>query len=155
MSNDIDPDKPASEQFDLSTETNDDLLDPEKLQAIARELERVPDAELSCHADDYLAELVDATKRLESAAEDARKEGYEAELSPRIDDGEMVRNLQKRTGSHTYVTDTEGAFAAVADAGADPLDVAKVKVGDLRDVLGTKADDYLGQSEYSYFARQS
>jgi len=54
MSNDIDTDKPASEQFDLSTETNDSLISPKKLHQIARELERVPDTDLSSHADEFI-----------------------------------------------------------------------------------------------------
>jgi len=73
MTDGLDPDRPASEQFDLSTDVNDDLLDPEKLNEVGRELERVPDADCSSHADDYLADLVAACKRLEDAAEAARK----------------------------------------------------------------------------------
>jgi hypothetical protein len=154
MSQDVDTSKPASEQFDLSTETNDEILDPEKLHEVARELERVPDADLSSHADDYLGELVEAVKRLESAAEDARKEGYEEELSSRVDVGEVVHNVEKVSGRHSYVTDADAAFEAVEDAGVEPLSVAKVSVGDLRDVLGTDAEDYLDYSEYEYFKRQ-
>lgn len=153
MTNDIDPDKPASEQFDLSTTTNDDLLDPEKLHAVARELERVADTDLACHADDFLAEHVAALKRLENAAEDARKAGYEDELSERVTDGERVGPVAKQTGTNTWVDDDEGALAAVADRGHDPLDVAKVSIGDLREVLGSEADEFLGASEYSFFRR--
>jgi hypothetical protein len=154
MADSIDTDKPASEQFDLTTETNDEILDPEKLHEVAHELEKIPDADLSCHSSDFLAEHVEALKRLEDAVEDARKKGYEAELKPRVDDGEQVGNLQKRSGSNTFVADAEAAFAAVAEAGGDPLDVASVKVGALRDVLGASADEYLGSSEYTFFARQ-
>lgn len=154
MTDDINTDKPASERFDLSTETNDKLLDPEKLHTVARELERVPDADLSCHSDEFLAELTAALKRLENAAEDARKDGYEDELDDHVDDGETVGPVRKQSGSSTYVVDAEGAFAAVSEAGEDPLSVADVKIGDLRDVLGSEADAYLGSSSYSYFVRQ-
>lgn len=56
----VDQSKRASQQFDLSTETNDDLLDPDKLHAIAGELEKVEDTDLSCHSDEFLAELAAA-----------------------------------------------------------------------------------------------
>ena len=151
----VDESKPASEQFDLSTETNGELLDPDKLHAIASELEKVPDTDLSCHANEFLAELAAACKHIENAAEDARKDGYEGELHGRVDDGEQVGPLVKQSGRNTWVTDGEAAFAAVADAGADPMDVASVSIGDLRDVLGNDADEFIGESSYSYFRRQA
>jgi len=152
---DINTDEPASEQFDLSTETNDELIDPEKLEAVAAELEKVPDTDLSCHADEFLAEHSAALKRLSDAAEDARKDGYEDELDDRVEDGETVGPLRKQSGRNTWVSDTEGAFAAVADEGEDPLNVAKVSIGDLRDVLGDRAaEEYIGEASYEYFVRR-
>jgi len=151
MSNGIDTDKPASEQFDLSTDDNEDLVDPEKLEEVARELERVADTDLSCHGDEFLAEHVAALKRLENAAEAARKDGYEDELDDRVAPGESVGPLSKVSGSNSWVADAEGAFAAVADEGVDPLDVAKVSIGDLRDVLGNRASDYIEASAYTYY----
>ncbi len=151
----IDPNKPASEQFDLTMETNDDLLDPEKLQEIAAELEKVPDTDLSCHASEFLAELAAACKRIENAAEDARKDGYEGELDDRVSEGQQVGPLVKQSGKSTWVTDTESAFAAVSEAGEDPMDVATVSISGLRDVLGPDADEFIGESNYTYFRRQS
>lgn len=132
-------------------------VDADDLNTTARTLERVveSDADVSDADDEPLADLAAACKRLENAAEDARKEVYEDELDDRVAEGETVGNLNKRLGSSSYVTDAEGAFAAVADAGEDPLAVANVSIGDLRDVLGAEADEYIGSSEYSYFRRQS
>jgi hypothetical protein len=140
---------------DLTTETNDDLLSPDKLDAVAAALETIPDTDLSCHADEFLAEHTAALKRLENAAENARKNGYEDELDDRVKAGETVGPLRKQTGRNTWVSDTEGAFAAVADHGNDPLDVASVGIGDLRDVLGDRAaEEYIEASSYSYFVRR-
>lgn len=72
-----------------------------------------------------------------------------------MDDGESVGPLRKQSGRNTWVADDEAAFAAVAEAGADPMDVASVSIGDLRDVLGNDADEYLGESTYSYFRREA
>lgn len=152
----MDESKPASEQFDLTTETNDDLLDPDKIHAIAGELEKVPDSDLSCHDSEFLATLAAACKHVENAAEDARKDGYEDELDDRVSEGERVGPLVKQSGTNTWVDDSEGAFAAVADAGEDPMDVAKVSIGDLRDVLGDNdAEEFIGSKPYTYFRREA
>lgn len=140
------------DRFDLGDAPDVDVTE---LQAAARTLEQTveADADVSDADTDDLAALVSACKRLEDAAEEARKDVYEPELDDRVSEGEQVGDLHKRSGASSYVTDAEGAFAAVSDAGADPLDVAKVSVGDLRDVLGGDADAFVGQSEYSYFVR--
>jgi len=109
---------------------------------------------MMCHANDLLAEHVAALKCLENAAEDARKDGYEDELDDRIDVGESVGPLSKVSGSNTGVGDAADAFAAVADQGEDPLDVATVKISALRDVLGREADEYIDEASYTYFRRQ-
>jgi len=140
---------------DLTTETNDDLLNPNKLNAVAAALKPIPDTDLSCHADEFLAEHTAALKRIENAAENARKNGYENELDDRVAAGEFVGPLRKRSGRNTWVSDTEGAFAAVAAHGDDPLDVATVSIGDLRDVLGDRAAEaYIDESSYTYFVRR-
>lgn len=150
---DVDPDQPASEQFDLSVGLEDVNLDPERLDTLAAELERAPDVAFDEWPSDHLAEFVAAAKRLENAVEDARKDHAEAELADRIDEGESVGPVRKQSGASTYVEDAEGAFAAVSEAGEDPLAVADVKVSALRDTLGDDADEYLGENSYSYFRR--
>jgi len=52
-----------------------------------------------------------------------------------------------------YYTDFEDEVMAVADEGADPMDVAKVSISDLRDVLGKDAEEYIGEASYTYFRR--
>jgi hypothetical protein len=136
-----------------TNDTNPGLLDVETLNNLAANLEEIPDIDLSSHDSEYLADLAAACKRLENAAEDARKDGYEDELDPRVDEGESIGPLTKQQGASTWVEDTEGAFAAVAETGEDPLRVASVNVTDLREVLGEHADEYLGQSNYTYFRR--
>lgn len=131
----------------------DFTLTPVDIHGLADELERAEAFDPDDADDEALADMVAACKRIEDAAETARKEVFEDALSERVDNGETVGPVAKQLGSHTYVTDAEGAFAAVAERGEDPLDVAKVKVGDLRDILGADADRFLGQSEYSYFRR--
>lgn len=150
-----DEDKPASEQFDLSEATEPADVEPQDIHEVARELERVPETDLSCHADDYLADLVAACKRIEDAAEEARKDGYEDELDERVDEGQSVGPLRKASGTRRYVTDHAAAFDAVLDAGKDPREVAKVKASALSDVLGDDAEEFVGETEYSYFRRQS
>lgn len=150
----VDTDTPASEQFDLSFGTDLSLTIGD-IAGPADDLERVPDAaDPDDYSDEGLAELIAALKRLENAAEDAR-DHLEDALDDRTEPGDRVGDIQRIEGKNSYVTDAEGAFAAVADAGEDPLDVASVKIGDLRDVLGRRADEYLGSSSYSYWRRQT
>jgi len=149
-SNPTDSDRP-----NLIMTTNYELLAPEKLEAVAAELEKVAGTDLSCHNPEFLAEHSAALKRLEDAAEEARKEGYEDELDDRVDEGETVGPLRKQSGRNTWITDTEGAFAAVAEAGEDPLDVAEVGIRDLRDVLGdAAAEEFIDEASYEYFVRR-
>lgn len=148
-------DEPASEQFDLGESAETPDVDAADLDAVARELERAVESEMDVSDTDAedLAELSAACKRLEDATEEARKDIFEDELGDRVDDGERVGPLSKQSGRNTWVTDDEGAFAAVAEAGEDPMDVASVSIGDLRDVLGEDASEFIGESEYSYFRR--
>lgn len=153
MPDDIDTDAPASEQFDLSHGAAFEAT-VETLAEVARELELHDAANPDAMCDEDLADMVAALKHLENAAEEARKEVFEPALDDRVDVGQSVGPVQRLSGSSAYVQDAEGAFAAVADAGADPLAVADVKVGALRDVLGAHADEFVGQSEYSYYRRE-
>lgn len=154
MPEDVDEDRPASEQFDLSAGMRFDVTaaDVHSLAADIEDAEAAPTDGMDTQA---LAEWVDALKRLESAVEEARKEVFEPALDDHVEPGQSVGPVQRVEGSNSYVTDAEAAFAAVADAGADPLDVAKVKVGALRDVLGAQADEYVGQSSYTYYRMES
>lgn len=96
-----------------------------------------------------LEAAVAALKRVEKTAETVRKDRLEDALEA-VPETEL-RTLERRTGRHTYVTDTQAALQAVADAGHDPIEVADVKVGRLREVLGDAvAEDYLDSSEYTY-----
>jgi hypothetical protein len=145
----------ATDTVELSTEYNDDIVDPETLHDIADALNAVPDDDLSCHSSNLLAEQAAALKHLENAAEYARKNGSEDELDDRVSEGETVGPLRKQAGRNTWVTDPEGAFAAVADNGEDPLDVASVSIGDLRGVLGDHAaEEYIEAASYTYFVRR-
>lgn len=147
-------DTPASEQFDLTHGTTyATTLD--EIQTVARGLEEAEAYDPDAEDTESLAEIVAALNRLENAAEDARKEVFEDALDDRVDEGESIGPLVKQSGSSTWVTDDEAALAAVSEAGEDPLDVASVSIGDLRDVLGAEADEYIGSSSYSYFRRQS
>lgn len=149
----VDPDAPASEQFDLTDGMTFDV-DPSDIKALASDLEDAETFDAADATDETLAEYVAALKWLADAAESARKDVFESELDERVDDGEQVADLQKLSGKNTWVSDDEAAFAAVADAGEDPMQVASVSIGDLRDVLGPEADEYIGESSYSYFRRQ-
>lgn len=153
MSDDIDTDAPASEQFDL-TAGMDFQLSPDEIEVLVSDLESAESFDTDNATDHRLADYVAALKRLENAAEEARKDVFEPALDDRVDVGQSVGPVQRLSGSSSYVQDAEGAFAAVADAGADPLAVADVKVGALRDVLGSQADEFVGQSEYSYYRRE-
>lgn len=140
------------EQFDLTLGMDFDI-EPEDINELASGLEQAEAFDADAEDGEMLAEYAAALKRLSDAAEDARKDVFEDELDDRVSDGERVGPLTKQSGRNTWVDDTEAAFAAVADEGADPMDVAKVSISDLRDVLGADADQYIGESEYTYFRR--
>lgn len=140
------------EQFDLTLGMSFDIT-PEQIDDLATGLSEADAFDAGAATDERLAEYAAALKRLSDAAEDARKEVFEDELGDRVEAGEQVGDLRKQTGRNTWVADTEGAFAAVANAGHDPMDVAKVSISDLRDALGDGADEFIGSSEYEYFRR--
>ena len=147
-------DGPASEQFDL-TMGQSFTLEPAQIRDMASHLGEAEAFDAESADEEDLAEYVAALKRLENAAEDARKDVFEDELHDRVEDGESVGPVVKQSGKNTWVLDDEAALAAVAEAGEDPLDVASVSIGDLRDVLGAQADEHIGESSYEYFRRQS
>jgi hypothetical protein len=101
-------DEHASGQIDLSTDSNDDLIDPETLTAVARRLEHAPETDMMCHANDLLAEHVAALKRLENAAEDARKNGYEQTLSKRVNDDDEA--LREALDHDEYIADASYTY---------------------------------------------
>lgn len=140
------------EQFDLTLGMDFDI-DPEDIDDLATGLAEAEAFDTDAADSETLAEYAAALKRLGDAAEDARKDVFEDALAERVEDGETVGPVRKLTGKNTWVADTEGAFAAVADAGKDPMDVATVSIGDLRDALGDEADEFIGESEYEYFRR--
>jgi hypothetical protein len=148
----VDESKPASEQFDLTNNMSFDA-DLDDVRELTTALEQA-DAVDRDKDDKALAEWVAALKALETAVEDARKDVFEAELDERTAVDDEVGPLVKRQGRNTWVPDDEAAFAAVADAGEDPMNVASVSIGDLRDVLGADADEYIDASTYEYFRRQ-
>lgn len=151
--NEIDKSEPASEQLDISGDTYP--ATPTGINGLARKIEQAENEKLESAEDEYLARAVSALKRIENAAEEARKEIYEPELDERVNEGERVLDLTKVRGSSTFVTDDAEAFDAVLDAGHDPREVASVKASKLKEVLGKDAEEYLGTSEYHYFRRQS
>ena len=138
-----------------------DLEDFEAVQQVplSERIDTLHDAVSAMHAlqgidpDELSTETLEAAvaalKRVEKTAETVRKDRLEDALEA-VPETEL-RTLERRTGRHTYVTDAEAAFQAVADAGHDPIEVADVKVGRLREVLGdVVAEDYLDSSEYTY-----
>lgn len=152
MSNELDPDVPASEQLDLTTGMTFDLS-PDEIRAFANELRQAEAYE----GDDAgeLADYVAALKELESQVEETRKEIFEAQLDEYVHAGDRVGPLSKVEGSRRYVTDYAAAFDAVLDAGVDPREVAKINVTDLEDALGEDASAHLGESTYTYYRRES
>jgi len=140
------------EQFDLTLGMAFDI-EPEEIDDLATGLAEAEAFDADSATDEHLAEYAAALKRLGDAAEDARKEVFEAALSERVDDGEQVGDLRKQSGRNTWVEDTEGAFAAVSERGKDPMDVATVSISALRDALGDDADAFIGSSDYTYFRR--
>lgn len=141
----------ATDVFDLSAGMDFDVT-AEEIHKLASELESHEVA--TPESDEEAAGFVTALKRLEKAAEEARKETFEPALA-HIESGDSIADLQKRSGSNRYVTDHESAFDAVLDAGKDPREVAKVSASKLESVLGESATEFVGESEYEYFVRQS
>jgi len=149
------PDKPASEVFDLTHGMGETELDAEAITDLAADLEQAEAYPAEDQDAVTLAELSGALRRLEAAAENARKDIINDELNDRVAVGEQVGPVEKREGRNTWVEDDEAAFAAVAETGEDPMDVAQVSISDLRDVLGDKAaEKHLGEATYQYFRRR-
>lgn len=149
---DLDEDTRASEQFDL-TAGMDFAPSPEDVEDLAAELEAAEAANTGEASEETLAEWVAALKRLEDAVEDARKNVFEQALDDHVEEGETVGALRKQSGTSRFVTDDAGAFEAVREAGHDPSQVAEVKASVLADVLGDDADEYVGESTYTYYRR--
>lgn len=149
---DTDPEQAGVDQFDLTLGMEFGVM-PGGLYSTAAGLEQAEAFDTADASTETLAEYVAALKALEDAAEEARKEVFEDALSGRVDEGETVGSLQKCHGSRRYVTDDAAAFQAVDDAGGDPTEVASVKASKLPDVLGEDADEFLGETTYSYFRR--
>lgn len=146
-------DRPASERFDLTAGMDFDV-DPGEVSRVAGRLEQAEAVDPGELGTEELARWVSTLKLLEDAAEEARKSVFEPELDDRLSEGERVGDLAKRTGRSTWVEDDEAALEAARGAGADLHDVVSVSVSGLRDALGPEADEYIGESEYSYFRRQ-
>ena len=146
-------DAPASDQFDLSMGMHFGIT-VDEIETLAQGLENAEEFDPEDTDDETLAEFVAALKRLESAAEDARKDVFEEALDDRVDEGETVGDIRKMQGSNRYVTDNAAAFDAVLDAGEDPRKVAKGSAPKLADLIGDDADELIGESSYSYFRRQ-
>lgn len=142
------------EQFDLQKGMDFDLT-PGAIMGMANDLGEAEAYDTEVARAEELAQYVEAIRALEDAAEEA-KGVFEEALEEHVEVGDSIMNLRRQTGKNTWVADTEGAFAAVSQEGHDPLDVAKVSIGSLREVLGDEAaEEFIGEAEYDYFVRQS
>lgn len=147
----------VKDQFDLSLGMDFDL-EPEDIEDLASGLEEAEGFDAESASDEELAEYAAALKRLADAAEDARKDVFEAELDDRTERDQEVGPLVKRCGSRRYVADEEGALEAIEEAGGDPTEAMNLKASDaadLMDALGIDAEEYIGTNEYEYFRRRS
>ena len=156
MSEDDSP-RTASEVFDLS-HGMDFESGPDEVSAFARDLEQAEAFDAEAASDETLAEFVAALKTLEKAAEDARKEVFEAELDERTDVGDEIGPVRKQTGHRKFVIDDDAALDAVEEAGGDLREVVSVKPSALVDAaeeLGIDPDEHVDRNEYEYFRRRS
>ena len=145
------------EQLDTTAWMDVDLSIDE-LEAHAADLEQAEGVDADAIPADRLAEIVGVLKRLESAAEDARKEVFEPVLKSHVDVDEEIGDLVRRRGTRTWIADDAAAFEAIEDAGGDPMAVASVDRSafeDAADALGVDVAEHLGNTEYTYFRRKS
>lgn len=144
------------DQFDLTYGMDFDLS-AEEIAQFADELREAEAVDFDEMGNHELAAYVDAIKRLEDAAEEARKEFFEPALDDRVGVGQGIGNLRRVQRTNRFVTDDMAAIEAIEDAGGDPMSVASVKASDFRDVaksLGINPDEYLGETEYTYYRRE-
>lgn len=150
-------DTTSLDEFDLTLGMDFDAT-PGDIHGLAATLEEAEDFDAENADDETLAEYSAALKRLENAAEDARKEVFEDELNARTEVNQEVGPVVKRQGSRSFVVDEAGAVEAIQDAGGNPLEAMTMKAAaaeEVLDALGLDPEDYLGVNEYEYFRRQA
>ncbi|AWB28490.1 hypothetical protein [Halococcoides cellulosivorans] len=132
------------------------LPDPGTLQDAARHAERVAEEGIDTSNAKALAKMRNALKRLEDAAQDARKGEIEPALDEEVDVGDNVGDVVRVTQSRSTVTDTEAALEMLEDADADPGDLMRIYVGRFRDAVnGSDSDpsEVIEDEEYTCYHR--
>lgn len=130
----------------------------DQIQALTHELEQAEVFDAESAASETLAEYAAALKALKDAAEEARKDVFEAELDERTDINDEIGPLTKRRGSNKSISDEQAAIDALEAAGADPtqaMALKRTKFEDLAEAVGVDPDEYVDTYEYSYFRRRS
>ncbi|WP_152520763.1 hypothetical protein [Halorhabdus tiamatea] len=127
-----------------------------KLRPLVAELQDLSLADLEEVKTETLADLEDALKCLDDAAEEARKEAVEAELDDRVSIGGSVGNISRREGHSKFVYDDAAAIERLEEAGVDPTEAMTVKASALVEVAeqaGIDSDELVGKAEYTYYRR--
>lgn len=137
--------------------SQDELMDDaEKLQAAIGVAQRLTLANYEDIDDETLATLLDILKRLEDAAEDARKNGVEPELDERVAVDESVGPVTRTKRHRKYVKDEDAVLNCLREAGVDPAEAMTVKASKLVDVAedaGLDVKQFIGRSNYTYYRR--
>lgn len=140
-----------SATFDVSFDTT-----VAEIEEVTRMLDAAHAADLDEMDDDHLGEFVGALKRLESKAEDIRKDVFEEALHERVDEGEQAGDVMKQTGSRRYIVDEAHLNHELAEQGVDVTEAMRFNAKDAEEVLeeiGSDVDEFIGEREYEYFRR--
>jgi len=101
-----------------------------------------------------LADLRNTLRDVEKAAENARKDAAEEELSNRVEPGEKIAGLSFIETEKWSVPDEEAVVEMVRDAGRMPETVMEVDAGALEEVAKETegvSTEPLGTYSYTYF----
>jgi transcriptional accessory protein Tex/SPT6 len=125
------------------------------LADVSDALDTLSPEEIEAADDEKLAELRNAIRNIENAAEDTRKDTVENELKTRVEPGDSIAGLSLIEVEKTNVPDESAVIDMMRSAGRPPENVMEVKAGKVED-LAAEAEgittEPLGTYSYTYFA---
>lgn len=155
-------DADAPTETTSAAETNDTGRDVDEMLAkatdtlenVAEDLGGLEANHVSDAESESLADLRNTLRDVEKAAENARKDAAEEELSNRVEPGEKIAGLSFIETEKWSVPDEEAVVEMVRDAGRMPETVMEVDAGALEEVAKETegvSTEPLGTYSYTYF----
>jgi len=155
-------DADAPTETTSAAETNDTGRDVDEMLAkatdtlenVAEDLGGLEANDVSDAESESLADLRNTLRDVEKAAENARKDAVEEELSNRVEPGEKIAGLSFIETEKWSVPDEEAVVEMMRDAGRMPETVMEVDAGALEEVAKETegvSTEPLGTYSYTYF----